>query len=132
MRPRCNFHTSYRTQRRTGTLRVKGVRPVRNVLSSFVHDLPLKPYLSSEEQDLMEKWVALVARDKAGNAAQIPIGAKVRLHGTLTAPWELDGLDLVRSGRERVDNIPHVGDYVEVRRRISNVWAVLVERIRRR
>lgn len=90
------------------------------------------PYLDSAETELLEKWIVQGARDKVGKAARIPVGARVKLHGMLSGRWTLDGLDLMRGGRERIDKNPQIGDYVEVRGRVTNDRTVLVERIRRR
>jgi uncharacterized membrane protein len=107
------------------------IRRIRGqALPRMPHDGP--PYLSNEEIELLENWIAQGARDRMGNAAHIPIGAKVRLHGTLSGLWELDGLSLGRNGGERIDKKPRLGDYVEVRGLVSNGGAILVERIRRR
>lgn len=90
------------------------------------------PYLSAEEVRLVEQWVEQGAPDAAGVPARIPVGAELRLHGTLDAQWRLDGLPLEVDGRTRVDKAPAVGDYVQVRGRLGESGSVRVERLRRR
>lgn len=90
------------------------------------------PYLSAEEVRLVEQWVAQGAPDATGVPARIPVGAELRLHGTLDARWRLDGLQLKVDGRTRVDKSPGAGDYVQVRGRLEENGTVRVERLRRR
>jgi mono/diheme cytochrome c family protein len=90
------------------------------------------PYLSADEIGLIEDWVAQGARDAQSRPAALPVGAPVRLHGTLGAGARLDGLALDLGARTRSDKSPGVGDYVEVRGRIDSAGKVVVERLRRR
>ena len=90
------------------------------------------PYLSNDEIRLIEDWIAQGARDAAGNIASIPIGAAVRLHGTLQSGWQLDGLQLLITRRTRIDKAPSPGDYVQVRGSVDEAGNVRVERLRRR
>ncbi len=91
------------------------------------------PFLSETEIALIEKWIAQGARDAEGNPAPVPVGARVRLHGRLTAKWALDGLPLTVTGRTRIKKAPGVGDYVQVRGVIGDSkGSVAVERIRPR
>lgn len=90
------------------------------------------PYLSSDEIRLIEDWIAQGARDSEGKPAAVPAGAAVRLHGTLGARGQLDGLDMVIGPRARIDKSPGAGDYVEVRGRIDDAGNISVERLRRR
>jgi len=90
------------------------------------------PYLSADEVRLIEQWVAQGAPDAQGRPAPLPVGAELRLHGTLDARWRLDGLMLNVSGFTRIDKSPGVGDYVEVRGRVGENGVVTVERLRRR
>lgn len=90
------------------------------------------PYLSADEVRLIEQWVAQGAPDAQGRAAPLPVGAELRLHGTLDARWRLDGLELNVTGFTRIDKSPGVGDYVQVRGRVDEAGAVTVERLRRR
>jgi len=90
------------------------------------------PYLSDEEIRVIEDWIAQGAPDSAGRPAGIPVGAKVRLEGTLEAGWRLDGLPLIVTGRTRIDKSPRPGDYVEVRGRLDRAGNVRVERLRPR
>ncbi len=90
------------------------------------------PYLDADEIRLIEDWIAQGARDAQGVPAPVPVGAALRLHGTLTSRWRLDDLELGVSARTRVDKQPGPGDYVEVRGRIDDSGRVSVDRLRRR
>lgn len=90
------------------------------------------PYLSKEEIDLIEAWIAQGARDTEGRKAIIPAGARIRLHGTLEPGWRLDGLELSVDSRTRIDKSPSTGDYVEVRGHLTVNGNVMVERLRQR
>ncbi|MFQ5605023.1 MAG: c-type cytochrome domain-containing protein [bacterium] len=90
------------------------------------------PFLSEGEIELIEKWIEQGARDLNGKPAEIPAGARVRLHGRLNKQWELDGLNLVMTQGVRLKKAPRVGDYVEVRGRLDADGNVIVERLRRR
>jgi mono/diheme cytochrome c family protein len=90
------------------------------------------PYLDAQDTRLIEDWIAQGARNAAGESAPLPVGAEVRLHGTLNPGGRLDGLDLVIGPRTRIDKNPEPGDYVQVRGRIDQGGRVVVERLRRR
>ena len=90
------------------------------------------PYLSEDEIGLIEAWIAGGARNAEGQRAEIPSGAKVRLHGTLEARWRLESLNLDVRGETRIDKRPDAGDYVEVRGRLDRNGNVIVERVRTR
>jgi hypothetical protein len=90
------------------------------------------PYLDKEETQLIEDWIAQGARDAAGVPAPVPVGAAVRLHGTLTAGPSLDGLALQFGPGSRIDRQPAPGAYVEVRGRLDSGGRVVVERLRAR
>ncbi|MSO70189.1 MAG: hypothetical protein EXQ98_07955, partial [Alphaproteobacteria bacterium] len=86
------------------------------------------PFLTEDEIQLIERWIAEGARDSTGKKAPIPVGAHVRLEGTLTAHWQLDGYPLVVQRNARVrDASP--GSYVRVRGRIDDQGQVIVNRI---
>jgi mono/diheme cytochrome c family protein len=89
-------------------------------------------YLSPQEIQMIEAWIAGGARNAEGVVAEAPTGAKVRLHGTLVARWRLDGLNLDVGGNTRIHKSPDAGDYVEVRGRIDSNGRVIVERVRTR
>jgi mono/diheme cytochrome c family protein len=90
------------------------------------------PYLSDAEIRLITDWIAQGARDASGTPAELPAGAKVRLHGRLTGRWQLDGLPLDVNGDTRYDKGPAPGDYVEVRGTIEAGGEVRAERVRPR
>lgn len=90
------------------------------------------PYLDAEEIRLIEDWIAQGAADAEGSPAPVPTGARVRLHGRLTAINRLDDLELVIGAHTRIDKNPRPGDYVQMRGRIDSAGRVIVERLRRR
>ena len=90
------------------------------------------PYLNENETKLVETWVAQGAMDSNGRKAEIPEGARVRLHGRLTHLWMLDGLPLQMTGRSEIKKRTSLGDYVEVRGEVVSEGAIAVERIRER
>ncbi|MCQ4347698.1 hypothetical protein NGA35_09810 [Pseudomonas stutzeri] len=89
------------------------------------------PWLEETEIALIAAWIEQGARDAAGRPAAAPLGARLRLHGTLGAGWMLDGLPLRVEAGTRIDKNPRPGDYVQVRGRWS-AGGVEVERLRRR
>lgn len=89
------------------------------------------PYLSEAEIALIEQWVADGARDTAGDMAPLPVGARIRLQGRLTAHWQLDDLVLNITSKTRVDKNPRVGDSVRVRGRLLADGSLQIERIQR-
>jgi mono/diheme cytochrome c family protein len=90
------------------------------------------PYLSEDETRLVAEWIRQGARDASGAATAVPVGAAVRLHGTLAGPRQLDGLSLEFPAGARIDNSPSIGDYVEVRGRVEADGHIEVERLRPR
>jgi len=132
--------TSYEsTLSATDRLRVVAGRPnaselLRRIRGQALPRMPMDgpPYLTEEEIGLIEAWIAAGARNAEGLRAEIPSGAKVRLHGTLEARWRLESLNLSVGGNTRIDKSPDAGDYVEVRGRLDTSGNVTVERIRGR
>ncbi len=90
------------------------------------------PFLDKEEMRLIEDWIAQGARDAAGVPAPMPVGAAVRLHGTLTAGPSLDGLPLQFGPGSRIDKQPAPGAYVQLRGRLDSSGRVVVDRLRPR
>ncbi len=96
------------------------------------------PYLSDGEIDLVTAWIAAGARDSAGIPAPMPVGARIRLRGVLSADGTLDGLELpTASGRDggrggRRDRSPQPGAGVEVRGTVQSDGSIAVDRLRRR
>ncbi len=120
-------------------VRVVAGQPHASELLRRVHGLsrprmPLDgpPWLSQEELRLVDAWIGQGARNAEGVPAPVPVGAAVRLRGTLGPGWTLDGLALSIGARTRIDKSPAPGDLVEVRGRIGANGAVEVERLRRR
>lgn len=90
------------------------------------------PYLDAEEIRLIEDWITQGAADAEGSPAPVPTGARVRLHGRLTAVNRLDDLELVIGAHTRIDKNPRPGDYVQLLGRIDSAGRIIVERLRRR
>ena len=88
------------------------------------------PYLTSEEVQLIEEWIAQGARNAEGVPAHLPRGVAVRLHGTLKAGGQLDGVDLIVGPRTSVDKVPASGAYVEVHGMLDEKGRIVVERLR--
>ena len=83
------------------------------------------PWLSAEDTQLIADWIAQGARNAQGQPAPVPVGAKVRLGGTLDAQGRLDGLPLHMGPGARLDKMPRAGEPAQVRGRVE------VERVRR-
>lgn len=90
------------------------------------------PYLDAAETALVERWIAQGARDADGKPAAVPVGAKVRLHGTLQAGPRLDTLPLLIGKGTRLDQAPAIGQRAQVRGRLDAQGRVVVERLRDR
>jgi len=90
------------------------------------------PWLSDEEMALIERWIDAGARNADGQPADLPAGARVRLHGTLQRGNRLDGLALDIGPGTRIDKSPRPGDYVQVRGRLNADGTIRVERLRPR
>lgn len=107
---------------------------VRRIRGSARPRMPLDgpPYLSEAEVALIARWIDAGARDATGKPAQKPVGARVRLHGTLQPDGRLDELRLHMPAQARVDRRTGAGAYVEVRGRIGDDGTVVVDRVRPR
>lgn len=107
---------------------------VRRVLGQARPRMPFDgpPYLPDDDVQLIIDWIAQGARDSEGNAAPVPVGGRVRLHGTLGAGWRLDDLPLAVGADTRIDKAPRPGDYVQVRGHLDAQGGVNARRIRRR
>ncbi|MDZ7801087.1 MAG: c-type cytochrome domain-containing protein [Trueperaceae bacterium] len=90
------------------------------------------PYLSEDAIARIRTWIEGGASGPDGEATGIRAGAEVRLHGTLSARWVLDGLPLTITPDTRIDDDPDIGSYVEVRGVLTADGAVRVTRIRPR
>lgn len=101
------------------------------------HSLPRMPfngppYLTESEIDLIGDWIAAGAPDDNGRPAPLPVGARVRLGGTLGERWQLDGLNLEVAPGARIEEPLPPGQRVEVRGRVGTDGVIAVERIRGR
>jgi len=94
------------------------------------------PFLDDAEIALIGQWIQNGARNSAGDAAPVPVGARVRLHGTLHGTsrddWQLDDLKRTISSRTRVRDDPRDGDRVRLRGQVQADGSVRVDRIRGR
>lgn len=89
------------------------------------------PWLSDEEIALIGRWIAEGARDRGGKPAPVPVGAEVRLRGTLTAPGEIDGVQFRLDG-VRTDRNLGVGGAAEMRGVVEADGAIRATRLRSR
>ena len=89
------------------------------------------PWLSAEDTQLISDWIAQGARNAQGQPAPVPVGAKVRLGGTLDAQGRLDRLPLHMAPGARLDKMPRAGEAAQVRGRVGEGGRVEVERVRR-
>lgn len=107
---------------------------LRRVRGQSLPRMPLTgpPWLSVEDISLLERWIAAGAPDDQGKPTPIPVGARVRFEGTLTAKWELDGQPLSVDSGTRIDKELGIGDRVEVLGVVEQQGAIRVTRLRRR
>ena len=87
------------------------------------------PYLSDVEIAVIEQWIVDGARNSAGEAAPIPVGARVRLHGELQGRWRLDDLPLNITSETRIDKNPRAGDQVRVRGIVQADGSIRADRV---
>src|SRR6056297_1651392 len=90
------------------------------------------PWLSDDEIERIRLWIETGAAGPDDQPAGIPVGGRVRLEGTLTGRWAIDGLSLVVTDATRIDDDPTVGDTVEVRAVVEPGSAIRATRIRER
>lgn len=104
---------------------------VRKIRGQSLPRMPFDgpPYLSDAEIRLIERWIEHGARDAQGKPAPRPVGARVRLQGTLTAPNTLD--DLAFDPPRRSDRAA-VGRRAELRGTVAPDGRIAVERVRGR
>lgn len=107
---------------------------VRRIRGQSLPRMPLDgpPFLDDDEIRLITDWIAQGAPDDNGNKAPVPAHARVRIEGTLTAQWSLDGTPLTVTPSTRIDDDPAVGDRVEVRGRVAADGSITATRIRSR
>ena len=90
------------------------------------------PWLTDAEIRMISDWIQQGAKSADGKPAAPPVGARVRLHGRLTARWALDGVPLVVDGNTRIKKAPSIGDYVRIRGFVGRDGRIHVTRIRSR
>jgi mono/diheme cytochrome c family protein len=107
---------------------------VRRIRGQALPRMPFDgpPFLTDKEIGLIEQWIADGAMDSAGSPAPVPVGSRVRLHGTLASSNLLDDLPVVITASTRLDKSPGPGDYVEVRGTLDADGRVVVDRMRPR
>lgn len=89
------------------------------------------PYLNDGQISLIHRWIADGARDENGSPGPSPAGREVRLEGTLTAQWAVDGTPFRVSGGTEVRDA-RVGSRVEVRATVQSDGSLLAHRVRGR
>lgn len=87
------------------------------------------PWLSAEDTQLIADWIAQGARNAQGQPAPVPVGARVRLGGTMDAQGRLDGLPLHMAPGARLNKMPRAGEAAQVRGRVGEGGRVEVERV---
>ena len=107
---------------------------LRSLLGQSRPRMPMDgpPYLDAAETDLIALWIDEGARDNTGKAAPLPVGSKVRLGGTLTDHWSIDGMAFEVDGKTRIKKKPAIGAYVEVRGVVNDNGAIHATEIRAR
>src|SRR6056297_2399057 len=90
------------------------------------------PWLSDAEIERIRLWIEAGAPGPDGRPADIPVGGRIRLEGTRTGRWAIDGLPLAVTGATRIDDDPDVGDTVEVRAVVEPDGGVRATRVRER
>lgn len=106
---------------------------IRHVVGTEKPRMPFDgpPWLKDDEVDLLRRWINEGARDEAGKTSPVPVGREVRLEGTLTAEWAVDGVAFRVSGGARVRDV-RVGGRVEVRATVQADGSLLATRVRGR
>lgn len=94
------------------------------------HDGP--PWLPDDDIRLIRDWIAQGARAADGTPAPMPVGARVRLRGILTADAEIDGATFIIDGSTRVDDLPAIGEKAEMRGEVQADGSVIATRFRDR
>jgi len=107
---------------------------VRRIRGQSLPRMPFDgpPFLDEDQMRLIVEWIAQGARDDAGAAAPIPVGARVRLDGTLTGRWSLDDTPLTVASETRIHDEPQIGERVEVRGEVGTDGSLIVTRLRPR
>lgn len=90
------------------------------------------PYLNDTEISVIESWITAGAPNSDGLNAPLPVGARVRLGGTLTGQWLLDGLPLHVDAQSRIRENFRPGQRVQVRGWLDSAGNIRVDRIRAR
>ena len=90
------------------------------------------PWLSDEDIRLIRDWIRQGAPDAQGVQARIPVGARIRLRGILTARTAIDGATFDLRPGTRVDKNPRVGSAAEMRGNVNQDGTVRATRLRRR
>ena len=94
------------------------------------HDGP--PWLPEDDIRLIRDWIAQGARAADGSPAPIPVGARIRLRGVLTAQNAIDGARFTVDGSTRIDDLPAIGGQAEMRGEVQPDGSVRATRLRDR
>ncbi|WP_375554537.1 c-type cytochrome domain-containing protein [Roseovarius mucosus] len=90
------------------------------------------PWLEETDIALLEAWIEGGARDAEGTPTPIPVGGRVRLRGTLSAPNAVDGAVFATHAGTEIRDAVQQGDRVELRARIAADGTLVAERLRAR
>lgn len=90
------------------------------------------PWLTEPQIETIGQWIAEGAIDDAGRPAPIPVGAELRLRGSVTGPSEIDGAGFVVTGATRVEDRLSVGMEAEMRGVVDAAGGVVATRLRAR
>jgi mono/diheme cytochrome c family protein len=88
------------------------------------------PWLDEAQVALIEAWITDGAPDANGTPMPVPVGARVRLRGVLTAPDAVDGARFIPGGR--LDGGVAVGSPVQMEATVGADGRLVTHRLRRR
>lgn len=106
----------------------------RHITGTALPQMPFDgpPWLDPDDIRLIEDWIAQGAKDNNGTPAAIPVGAELRLRGTLTGPSAIDGAAFTIDGGTRIDDRPAIGAEAEMRGQVQPDGTVRATRFRDR
>jgi mono/diheme cytochrome c family protein len=106
---------------------------IRHIVGAEKPRMPFDgpPWVPNDDVQTLVRWINDGARDEQGKASPVPVGREVRLEGTLTAQWVVDGVPFRVQSGARVRDV-RVGRHVEVRATIQSDGSLLATRVRGR